>query len=63
VLSETVEHLFAGQNEEDRPIFELSLPGYTPREISERLGWAEHTVRLLREGVRHRLEQVQCESL
>jgi RNA polymerase sigma-70 factor, ECF subfamily len=62
VLSETVEQLLAGLDEEDRPILELSLQGYTTREISERLGRAERTVRLLREGVRHRLERLQRDS-
>jgi RNA polymerase sigma-70 factor (ECF subfamily) len=59
VLNETVEQLFAGLDEEDRPVLGLSLQGYTTREISERLGRAERTVRLLREGVRHRLERMQ----
>ena len=59
VFSETVEQLLAGLDEEERPILELSLQGYTTREISERLGRAERTVRLLREGVRHRLERMQ----
>src|SRR5262245_6431244 len=63
VLSETVEQLFAGLDEEERPVLELSLQGYTTREISERLGRAERTVRLLREGVRHQLERMQHESL
>jgi RNA polymerase sigma-70 factor (ECF subfamily) len=63
VLSETVEHLLAGLDEDERPILELSLLGYTTREISERLGRAERTVRLLREGVRHRLERMQREGL
>src|SRR5262249_28835697 len=36
VLSETVEQLFAGLDEEERTILELSLQGYTTREISER---------------------------
>src|SRR5437588_5911180 len=63
VLSETVEQLLAGLDEEERPILELSLQGYTTREISERLGRAERTVRLLREGVRHRLERMQREGL
>jgi RNA polymerase sigma-70 factor (ECF subfamily) len=63
VLSETVRQLLAGLDEEERPILELSLQGYTTREISERLGRAERTVRLLREGVRHRLERMQRESL
>jgi RNA polymerase sigma-70 factor (ECF subfamily) len=63
VLSETVGQLLAGLDEEERPILELSLQGYTTREISERLGRAERTVRLLREGVRHRLERMERESL
>jgi RNA polymerase sigma-70 factor, ECF subfamily len=62
VLSETVEQLFAGLDEEERPILELSLQGYTTREIGDRLGRAERTVRLLREGIRHRLERMQRES-
>jgi RNA polymerase sigma-70 factor (ECF subfamily) len=62
VLRETVERLLAGLDEEERPILELSLQGYTTREISERLGRAERTVRLLREGVRHRLERMQREG-
>ena len=48
---------------EERPVLELSLQGYTTREISERLGRAERTVRLLREGVRHRLERMQREGV
>ena len=59
LLHETVEELFAGLDEDERPVLELSLQGYTTREISERLGRAERTVRLLREGVRHRLERMQ----
>jgi RNA polymerase sigma-70 factor, ECF subfamily len=62
VLSETVERLLAGLDEEERPILELSLQGYTTREISEMLGRAERTVRLLRENVRHRLERMQRAS-
>jgi RNA polymerase sigma-70 factor (ECF subfamily) len=62
VLSETVEQLLAGLDEDERPILELSLQGYTTREISEKLGRAERTVRLLREGIRHRLERMQRAS-
>jgi RNA polymerase sigma-70 factor (ECF subfamily) len=62
VLSETVDQLLAGLDEEERPILELSLQGYTTREISDQLGRAERTVRLLREGIRHRLERLQRES-
>lgn len=61
-LSETVEQLLAGLDEDERPVLELSLQGFTTREISERLGRAERTVRLLREGIRHRLERMQRES-
>jgi hypothetical protein len=53
VLGETVEHLFASLDEDERPILEMTLQGYTTREISERLGRAERTVRLLREKRRH----------
>ena len=63
MLSETVDQLFASLDEEERPILELSLQGYTTREIGDRLGRAERTVRLLREGIRHRLERWQRESL
>jgi RNA polymerase sigma-70 factor (ECF subfamily) len=62
VLSETVRQLFAGLDEDERPVLELSLQGYTTREISERLGRAERTVRLLREGIRRRLERMQGEG-
>jgi len=62
VLSETVGQLLAGLDEEERPVLELSLQGYTTREVSERLGRAERTVRLLREGVRHRLERMREEG-
>src|SRR5262245_52676674 len=62
VLSETIEQLLAGLDDEERPVLEMSLQGYTTREVSERLGRAERTVRLLREGVRHRLERMQREG-
>jgi RNA polymerase sigma-70 factor (ECF subfamily) len=62
VLNETVEQLLATLDEEEQPILEMSLQGFTTREISERLGRAERTVRLLREGVRHRLERMQREN-
>jgi RNA polymerase sigma-70 factor (ECF subfamily) len=63
VLGETVKQLFASLDEEERPVLELSLQGYTTREVSERLGRAERTVRLLREGIRHRLERMQGEGV
>jgi RNA polymerase sigma-70 factor, ECF subfamily len=62
MLNETVEQLLAGLDDNKRPVLELSLQGYTTREISERVGRAERTVRLLREGVRKRLERMQREG-
>jgi RNA polymerase sigma-70 factor (ECF subfamily) len=62
VLTETVEQLFAALDEDERPVLELSLQGYTTREISEQLGRAERTVRLLRESVRDRLERMRREG-
>jgi RNA polymerase sigma-70 factor (ECF subfamily) len=59
VLNETVDQLLASLDEDERPILELSLRGFTTREISEQLGRAERTVRLLRECVRKRLERMQ----
>jgi RNA polymerase sigma-70 factor (ECF subfamily) len=62
VLTETVAQLLASLDEDERPILELSLQGCSTREIAEQLGRAERTVRLLREGVRHRLERMQRDS-
>jgi RNA polymerase sigma-70 factor (ECF subfamily) len=62
LLSETVDQLLAGLDEDERPIVELSLQGYTTQEISERLDQPERTVRRLRERVRKRLERRQQEG-
>jgi RNA polymerase sigma-70 factor (ECF subfamily) len=59
MLNETLEQLLAGLDADDRPILDLSLQGFSTREISEKLGRAERTVRLLRENIRHRLERMQ----
>jgi RNA polymerase sigma-70 factor (ECF subfamily) len=61
-LTETVDRLLDSLEEDDRLVVELSLEGYTTKEISEKLGRAERTVRLLREGVRKRLERMQQEG-
>jgi RNA polymerase sigma-70 factor (ECF subfamily) len=63
ILSETVEQLLVGLDQEERRILELSLQGHTTREISDRLGRAERTVRLIRANVRRRLERMRCETL
>jgi RNA polymerase sigma-70 factor (ECF subfamily) len=62
MLNETVERLLAGLDQDERLLLELSLQGYSTREISEQVGRAERTVRLLRERVRHRLERMQSET-
>jgi RNA polymerase sigma-70 factor, ECF subfamily len=62
VMAETVEQLLASLDKDERPVLELSLQGYTTREVSERLGRAERTVRLLRERVRHRLERMHRDN-
>jgi RNA polymerase sigma-70 factor (ECF subfamily) len=62
VLSDTVEQLLAGLDEDERPIVELSLQGYTTQEISQQLDRAERSVRRLRERVRQRLERMQREG-
>ena len=59
VLAETVEMLLRGLDEDDRPILEMSLQGYTTQEISDRLGRPERSVRRLRERVKKQLERLQ----
>jgi RNA polymerase sigma-70 factor (ECF subfamily) len=56
-LAEAVDRLLAGLSEDERPVIELSLQGYSAPEISRRLDRAERTVRRLRERVRGRLER------
>jgi RNA polymerase sigma-70 factor (ECF subfamily) len=62
VMGETVDQLLASLDPDERPVLELSLQGYTTREVSEQLGRAERTVRLLRERVRHRLERMHRDT-
>jgi RNA polymerase sigma-70 factor (ECF subfamily) len=59
VLAETVEQLLRGLAEDERPVLEMSLQGYTTQEISERLARPERTVRRLRERLRKELERMQ----
>jgi RNA polymerase sigma-70 factor (ECF subfamily) len=61
-LSETVERLLAGLDDDERPVIELSLQGYSVREISQRLERAERSVRRIRERVRCRLEREQTKD-
>ena len=59
VLAEAVEQLLRGLDEDERPILEMSLQGYTTQEISDQLGRPERSVRRLRESVRKQLERMQ----
>jgi RNA polymerase sigma-70 factor (ECF subfamily) len=58
MLVETVEQLLRGLDCDDRSIIELSLQGYSVTEISAQLGFAERTVRRLRERVKRRLQRM-----
>jgi RNA polymerase sigma-70 factor (ECF subfamily) len=60
ILAETVEALLRGLDADDRAIVELSLQGYTTPEIGARLGFAERTVRRVRERLKRRLERWQA---
>jgi RNA polymerase sigma-70 factor (ECF subfamily) len=60
VLAETVELLLRGVDEDERPILEMSLQGYTTPEISAQLGRPERSVRRLRERVKKRLQRLQA---
>jgi RNA polymerase sigma-70 factor, ECF subfamily len=56
VLAETVERLLSSLDQDERPIVELSLQGYSTQEISKMQNRAERSVRRLRERVRLQLE-------
>ena len=62
VLGETVEQLLRGLDNDDRSVVELSLQGWTTREISGRLGLSERTVRRFREHLKARLESMRAEA-
>jgi RNA polymerase sigma-70 factor (ECF subfamily) len=59
VLAETVEELLRALKDDERPILELSLQGYTTQEICAELGRSERTVRRLRERIKKQLERQQ----
>jgi RNA polymerase sigma-70 factor (ECF subfamily) len=56
-LAETVADLLRGVVPTDRPILELTLQGYTVKEICAQLGRAERTVWRVRERARNRLRR------
>jgi RNA polymerase sigma-70 factor (ECF subfamily) len=62
ILAETVQELLRGLDPDDRAIVELSLQGYTSPEIGDRLGFAERTVRRVRERLKRRLQRLQADD-
>jgi RNA polymerase sigma-70 factor (ECF subfamily) len=60
ILAETVEEVMRGLDIDDRAIVELSLQGYTSPEIGARLGFAERTVRRVRDRLKRRLQRSQA---
>jgi RNA polymerase sigma-70 factor (ECF subfamily) len=62
ILAETVEQLLRGLSGEERPILQLSLQGFTSKEIGEQLRVSERTARRVRERVRKRLERMQLRA-
>jgi RNA polymerase sigma-70 factor (ECF subfamily) len=62
LLAETIEHLFRAADDDERPVLELSLQGWTAAEISLHLGRSLRTVQRLREQVRKRLELMRREQ-
>jgi RNA polymerase sigma-70 factor (ECF subfamily) len=62
-LAETVDDLYRVIDDDDRPILELSLQGYTAPEIGLRLGRALRSVQRLREQIRKRLERQVLDRL
>jgi RNA polymerase sigma-70 factor (ECF subfamily) len=57
ILAETVAQLLEGFEPPERAIVELSLAGWSTREIAQTLARSERTVRRVREYVRRRLEE------
>jgi RNA polymerase sigma-70 factor (ECF subfamily) len=59
ILAETVEQLFQATAEDERPVLELSLQGYTAAEIAVRLGKAVRSVHRVRERIHKRILRSQ----
>lgn len=56
LLLETVTEVLRGLKQEDQPIVQMRLEGYSIKEISERIGRSERTVHRALEIVREQLE-------
>jgi DNA-directed RNA polymerase specialized sigma24 family protein len=57
-LADLVQHLLKGLDPTEQGILELTLEGYTAREVAERLDRSERSVWRVREGVRARLRRL-----
>ncbi len=58
VLAETVERVLGDLGGDERTMVELSLQGFSTREVSQQLGRAERSVRRVRERVKRRLQRM-----
>jgi RNA polymerase sigma factor (sigma-70 family) len=58
VLAETINGLLGAMTREDRPIVEHLLLGLTAREVADRLGCSERTVRRVRQRAQGRLRRL-----
>jgi RNA polymerase sigma factor (sigma-70 family) len=58
IFAETVEQLFKGTSEHDRPVVEQILAGYTAEEVAQRLDCSERTVRRVRQRAKSRLQRL-----
>ncbi len=62
LLTETIDRLLHGLEEEDRVIVVLHLQGYTLHEISDRAGRAHRTVRRVIDRARRRLLRLRADE-
>jgi RNA polymerase sigma-70 factor, ECF subfamily len=62
LLTETIDRLLRGLEEEDRVIVVLHLQGYTLHEISDRAGRAHRTVRRVIDRARRRLLRLRADE-
>ncbi len=62
ILADTMEQMMRGLEPDDRAIIELSLQGFSVPEIGARLGFAERTVRRVRERIKKRLQRMQTDD-
>jgi len=62
ILADTMEQMMRGLEPDDRAIIELGLQGYSAPEIGARLGFAERTVRRVRERIKKRLQRMQTDD-